>query len=91
MNFNELTENTIYLSNFFNDVETSHIIYADAIETLFISDKATSFIELLENLTDLGISTDCLIGKAIQKRYFQTIRSYYEKLSDSMVKYVKVI
>lgn len=91
MKFNELTENTIYLSNFFNDVETAHIVYADTIETLFISEKATSFIELLENLTDLGLSTSDLIGKAIQKRYFQTIRSYYEKLSDSMVKYVRVV
>lgn len=78
INKNLLTENSIYLKNFFLDLECNYIFFKN--NSLFIYKHSETFKELANNLLSLKLSTNKCgnkITEAIIAKYLKIIKEYY--------------
>lgn len=86
INKNLLNENTIYLKNFFLDLECNYIFLKN--NNLFIYKHSETFKELTNNLLSLKLSTKCgnnKITEALIAKYLKIIKEYYLMFDDECI------
>lgn len=89
LDLNKLNENTIYLSNFFDDIEND-MIYKDN-DVLHINIRGEVFGEYIDNMNDLGFEYTNNIARCFKRRMCETILAYYNQFADENLTIVKLI